>query len=62
MSDNPIPSPCLTICVRENNACTACFRTMDEIMCWAEMSDAQKMEVWARILPLLKNAPLQKQP
>lgn len=42
-----IESPCVDICQMNPNTgiCTGCFRTMDEISLWIELSDDEKQEV-----------------
>ncbi|MDA0360570.1 MAG: DUF1289 domain-containing protein [Proteobacteria bacterium] len=42
-----IESPCVDICQLNPNTgiCTGCFRTMDEISLWIELSDDEKQEV-----------------
>jgi len=42
-----IESPCVDICQlnTKTGICTGCFRTMDEISQWIELSDDDKREV-----------------
>ena len=42
-----IESPCIDICQLNPSTgiCTGCFRTMDEISLWIELSDDEKREV-----------------
>ncbi len=42
-----IESPCVDICQlnMKTGICTGCFRTMDEISQWIELSDDDKREV-----------------
>ncbi|MDC1310941.1 DUF1289 domain-containing protein [Burkholderiales bacterium] len=42
-----IESPCVAICQlnTKTGICTGCFRTMDEISHWIELSDDDKREV-----------------
>ncbi|MDP4836982.1 MAG: DUF1289 domain-containing protein [Burkholderiales bacterium] len=42
-----IESPCVDICQLNpaSGVCLGCFRTMDEISVWVEMSDDDKREV-----------------
>ncbi len=46
-----LPSPCISLCrMRESDGlCEGCWRTLDEIVCWSQMDDAQKREVWAKL-------------
>jgi predicted Fe-S protein YdhL (DUF1289 family) len=43
-----VPSPCISLCrMRERDGlCEGCWRTLDEIVCWAQMNDDQKRTVW----------------
>ena len=49
--DAPVPSPCIHVCVLDEGArlCAACHRTIDEIVGWARMSDAERRAVMARV-------------
>lgn len=38
-------SPCIKVCVIENDMCIGCFRTLNEIAGWSTYSDQQKHEV-----------------
>jgi predicted Fe-S protein YdhL (DUF1289 family) len=42
-----IESPCIRVCCIEsrNGLCAGCFRTLDEIMQWPEMTEMQRQEV-----------------
>jgi predicted Fe-S protein YdhL (DUF1289 family) len=43
-------SPCIKVCVlSENNICTGCFRTLDEIKTWTKMTDLKRHEICERI-------------
>ena len=46
-----VPSPCISVCRMDPKTalCEGCYRTMDEICEWAQASDADKRQVWARI-------------
>ena len=50
--DGYVPSPCICVCTMEptTGLCIGCFRTLDEIAGWSAMTDAQKREVWQRLL------------
>ena len=47
-----VPSPCNSICTIDamSGVCIGCYRTLDEIARWMQLSDAQKREV-VRLLP-----------
>jgi predicted Fe-S protein YdhL (DUF1289 family) len=42
-----VKSPCVEICQLDmsSDICLGCFRTMDEIAGWVEMTDAEKRHV-----------------
>jgi len=44
---NEIDSPCVNICIvhPQANICAGCFRTIDEISGWSNMSPAQRKEI-----------------
>ena len=47
----PVPSPCTNVC-RMNDAsgwCEGCFRSIDEIVAWAVLDDAEKRAVWRQL-------------
>lgn len=45
-SDTPVPSPCIEICVlNEEDVCTGCYRTAIEITDWTMMDNEKKAEV-----------------
>jgi uncharacterized protein len=46
-----VPSPCISICIMNESTglCEGCLRTIDEIMSWGALADAQKTEVWTEI-------------
>lgn len=49
MSDADPRSPCISVCVLdENNICIGCYRSADEITDWFMASDDQKREVLRR--------------
>jgi uncharacterized protein len=39
-----VPSPCKNICVKKNNICVGCGRTVEEIGRWMFFSDEEKEE------------------
>ncbi|WP_269460043.1 DUF1289 domain-containing protein [Polynucleobacter necessarius] len=30
----------------ENGYCRGCYRTLDEIACWSELTNYEKVEIW----------------
>jgi len=46
-----IKSPCVDVCQMnpERGVCSGCYRTLDEIARWAEMSDAERERVLAAL-------------
>ncbi|MFC3442419.1 DUF1289 domain-containing protein [Sphingobium rhizovicinum] len=58
----PIASPCRNLCCldRTRKSCTGCGRTIEEIVHWRSMSDADRTAVMARVedfQPLPRPAP-----
>jgi len=41
---NEVDSPCVKICIihPQANICTGCFRTIDEISSWSNMSESER--------------------
>ncbi len=41
---NEVDSPCVNICIvhPQANICTGCFRTIDEISSWSNMSEIER--------------------
>jgi len=47
---NSVKSPCVSICALDNDdICTGCHRSGDEISTWGVMSDAQKRTVLEQV-------------
>lgn len=48
---SPVPSPCTNICRMDpaSGYCAGCWRTIDEIVQWSTLSDADKRTVWAAL-------------
>lgn len=44
-----VPSPCINVCRMVAGQCLGCSRTLEEIGSWAQMTDAEKLAVWARL-------------
>lgn len=50
--EGPVRSPCICVCQMDprTGLCEGCYRTLDEIAAWSGMTDAQKREVWRRLV------------
>lgn len=47
--ERPVKSPCVSICaLDEQDICTGCQRTADEITRWGRMDNAERRQVLAR--------------
>ncbi len=46
-----VPSPCISLCQMDapTGLCKGCWRTMDEIIAWSKLDDADKQQVWTQI-------------
>jgi predicted Fe-S protein YdhL (DUF1289 family) len=50
MNDSDPQSPCISVCVLdENDICTGCFRSAEEITDWSMATSEQKREVLRRV-------------
>ena len=50
MSDEEIRSPCISVCVLdENDICMGCYRSAQEITDWFMASDEEKHQILARV-------------
>lgn len=51
MSEAPVPSPCIKICVldSEGRYCTGCLRTLEEIGLWTSLSNEERRAVLERL-------------
>ena len=51
-SEGPVRSPCICVCTMDpaTGLCMGCYRTLDEITAWSDMSDADKRAVWQRLV------------
>lgn len=49
MSAADVPSPCIGVCVVEDETCTGCHRTLDEIADWFTATPAQKRAILAAV-------------
>ncbi|WP_028695267.1 DUF1289 domain-containing protein [Pseudomonas cremoricolorata] len=46
VATRPVASPCVSICaLDEQDICTGCQRSVEEISRWSRMSDQQRREV-----------------
>nr|WP_082733381.1 DUF1289 domain-containing protein [Sphingobium sp. CCH11-B1] len=47
----PLPTPCRNLCALDagRRTCTGCGRTMEEIVHWRSMTDAQRAVVMTRV-------------
>ena len=39
-----VTSPCTGTCELNSGVCVACNRTVEDIMCWSDMSEKQRKE------------------
>ncbi|MBL8478312.1 MAG: DUF1289 domain-containing protein [Sterolibacteriaceae bacterium] len=49
MAKAAVESPCINICKMEDGLCIGCFRTLDEIACWANVDDDGKRLILAAV-------------
>jgi predicted Fe-S protein YdhL (DUF1289 family) len=50
--DAEIRTPCINVCrLNASGLCVGCRRNVDEIMCWREMSDAERLRLMRDVLP-----------
>ena len=47
--DPALISPCINVCKMEAGLCVGCFRTLDEIACWADAGDDDKRLILAAV-------------
>ena len=40
-----IVSPCQNVCKIENNICVGCFRTLEQISNWSQLSDQKRHKI-----------------
>lgn len=49
LDDKPVASPCVSICaLNEDDICTGCQRSIDEIRRWSRMSNPERRQVLLR--------------
>ena len=46
-----VESPCVQVCLMDpgKELCAGCYRTLPEIACWRDMSDAERLAVLSAI-------------
>ena len=44
-----INSPCVNVCRMQGTLCLGCYRTLNEIALWSQMSDAEKQQVLSQV-------------
>ncbi|MEO0031773.1 MAG: hypothetical protein RIS94_1531 [Pseudomonadota bacterium] len=49
MSADTIASPCIGVCVVQEETCTGCARTLDEIAAWFTATPAEKRDILAAV-------------
>lgn len=42
-------SPCTNDCCLDGDVCVSCGRTIDEIVAWSSLTDAEKQEILDRL-------------
>lgn len=48
VKEKPVSSPCVSVCALDDeDVCTGCYRTLEEIGDWSEMDNSRKREVIA---------------
>jgi uncharacterized protein len=57
--DSVVASPCNNVCRMDTATgwCEGCLRTIDEIVAWATLNDAEKLAVWDRLAQRRLEAP-----
>ncbi|HEU0066911.1 MAG TPA: DUF1289 domain-containing protein [Sphingomonas sp.] len=50
------PSPCTGVCTLAGDRCVGCGRTLDEIVRWTTMPDAERQAIVARPAPGLPSS------
>ena len=51
MSTENVETPCIGVCTMDDNTglCLGCYRSLEEIQNWWDMSDAQRADVMAQL-------------
>jgi len=44
-----VASPCINVCRMEGGLCAGCFRTLDEIACWANVDDEARRTIMVAV-------------
>ncbi len=57
--DGPAPSPCINICriSEQTGWCEGCQRRLEEIGGWRSRNEAERRDIWRRILARRGGAP-----
>jgi uncharacterized protein len=47
----PVYSPCTSVCTMDAQSgfCKGCYRSLQEIARWAQMTDAERLGVWRQL-------------
>lgn len=48
-NESMVISPCINVCKMEDELCTGCFRSLDEIARWATAADEDKRLILAAV-------------
>lgn len=52
-STSPISTPCIRTCTLDRDGvCLGCHRTVDEIIRWREMGEAERLRLMRDVLPM----------
>jgi predicted Fe-S protein YdhL (DUF1289 family) len=50
---SPASTPCIRVCTLDRNGvCIGCRRTVDEIIRWRDMAEAERLRLMREVLPL----------
>lgn len=53
MDASPISTPCTRVCTLDRDGmCIGCHRTVDEIVRWRDMGEAERLRLMREVLPL----------
>lgn len=51
MPGTNIPSPCVSLCkLDDDDICTGCFRSADEITDWGRAGEQQRLDIWQAVV------------
>lgn len=52
-SPSPVSTPCIRTCTLDRDGvCMGCHRTLDEIVRWRDMGEAERLRLMRDVLPL----------